>query len=90
MSLLLMSVFGVVAIAVLAMAQPDARNLASIKIGAVGLVLAVVCATFWHEHVVAVVVGFMFFALLFVLWRGITWPIRYIASVFASAFRRPQ
>jgi hypothetical protein len=37
-----------------------------------------------------VVVGFMFFALLFVLWRGITWPIRYIASVFASAFRRPQ
>ena len=55
MSLLLLSVFGVVAIAVLAMAQPDARNLASIKIGAVGLVLAVVCATFWHEHVVAVV-----------------------------------
>lgn len=86
--LTLLSVLGVAGIAVLAMAHPTAKNLATIKIGAIACVVAVVGALVWPEQAAAIGISVVVFALLAVLWRGITWPIRYIASAFASAFRR--
>lgn len=88
MKLLLLSILGGVAIAVLALAQPTSRDLAAIKIGAVTCVAVVVGALQWPEHAAAIGVGVITAALIGALWHGVTWPIRYIASVFATAFRR--
>lgn len=86
--LTLLLVLGVIGIAVLAMAYPTAHNLTTIKIGAVACVISVVGALAWPEHFAMMGIGVMLFAALAVLWHGVTWPIRYIASVFASASRR--
>lgn len=82
MQLLLLFVAAVVAIAVLVLAQPTARNIATAQLGALGCVLAGACALLWHEYAAAVGISVLALALLWVFWRTLTWPIRYVASVF--------
>ena len=85
MNLLLLFVLGTVAIVVLVLAQPTARNIATAKLGALGCVLATACALLQPEYAAAVGVTVLACALVWVAWRALTWPLRYVASVFRSA-----
>lgn len=79
--LLLLSVIGVVGIAVLALVQPNARNLNAIKIGAVAAVLAGAGALLWPEQAAAIGVGTLVLAVLWVAGRVLLWPFRAFAAL---------
>lgn len=84
MNLLLLFVLCVVAIAVLVLAQPTVRNVAAAKMGALGCVLVTACALLRPEYAAAAGVTVLACALVWMAWRALTWPIRYVASVFRS------
>ena len=84
MNLPLLFVLGTVAIAVLVLAQPTARNVAAATLGTLGCVLVTACALLRPECAAAAGVTVMACALAWVAWRALTWPIRYVAAVIRS------
>ncbi|WP_054256697.1 hypothetical protein [Paenacidovorax caeni] len=71
----------VVAIGVLALARPSARNMAALKIGALAAASSLVLALVSPESAMALGVGALALVGLWLWGRLLLWPLHYLASL---------